>query len=327
MIKSCVTITLVSEARGRLFVFWDDLAAGCQTANEQGFDAVEIFALSPNAVLPDQLRSLLEHNELQLAAVGTGAGWVIHRLSLTGADAATRDKAKAFIYSMIDFGGTYGALTGVDLYGAKLLDVYLYNANLTGALGVETTTGSPYYYGNTVLPAGFDAVAQGWRLKPYCEFTPDDACDLADINQMFEAGNLVTGVTASVSTDRLDLVNNDTIDAADITEWLAWAATVNGHGLPYLRGDTEFDRDVDITDFNVLASHFDPTGDGDPYNGPFWNEGNFNGDDNVDITDFNLLAANFAPSGYTTSVIPEPSSVVLLLLGLGCVMFLCCSRS
>jgi len=33
------------------------------------------------------------------------------------------------------------------------------------------------------------------------------------------------------------------------------------------------------------------------------------------------------PSGYSTSDIPEPSTVVLLLLGLGCVTLLCCSRS
>jgi len=82
---------------------------------------------------------------------------------------------------------------------------------------------------------------------------------------MFQAGNLVTGVTTSVYTDRLDLVNTDTIDAEDITEWLAQAATANGHGSPYLRGDTELDRDVDITDFNALASHFDLAGDGKPY--------------------------------------------------------------
>ena len=102
---------------------------------------------------------------------------------------------------------------------------------------------------------------------------------------MFQAGNLVTGVAISGDTDRLDLVDNDTIDAADITEWLAQAATANGHGSPYLRGDTELDRDVDITDFNALASHFDPTGDGDPVNGPFWNEGNFDGDGDTDITE------------------------------------------
>ena len=151
-------------------------------------------------------------------------------------------------------------------------------------------------------------------MSPYCDFTPDAACDLADINQMFQAGNLVTGVATSGDTDRLDLFENDTIDAADITEWLAWAATVNGHGSPYRRGDTEFDRDVDITDFNTLASHFDSTGDGDPLNGPFWNEGNFDGDGDTDITDFNLLAANFAPDGYNSSAIPEPSTMLLASL-------------
>ena len=164
---------------------------------------------------------------------------------------------------------TVADLTGTDLRYAHLPGVDLYGADLKHAIYVETTTGRPYYYPNTTLPSGFDPVAQGWRLAPYCDFTPDAACDLADINQMFQAGNLVTGVATSRDTDRLDLVDNDTIDAADITEWLAQAATANGHGSPYLRGDTEFDRDVDITDFNVLASHFDPTGDGDPVNGPF----------------------------------------------------------
>ena len=224
-------------------------------------------------------------------------------------------------------------LTGSDLTEANLASAYLrnadlYSANLTGAEYVETSTGSPYYYPNTMLSSGFDPVVQGWRLALYCDFTPDAACDLADINQMFEAGNLVTTDIWSLwFPDRLDLVDNNTIDAADITEWLAQAATTNGHGSPYLRGDTELDRDVDITDFNVLASHFDPAGDGYPNNGPFWDEGNFDGDDDTDITDFYLLASNFAPSGYATSAIPEPSTVVLLLLGLGCVMFLCCSRS
>ena len=119
-----------------------------------------------------------------------------------------------------------------------------------------------------------------------------------NLRAAFQLGGKIhkySGVTTSGSTDRLDLVDNDTLDASDITEWLAQAATANGHGSPYLRGDTKFDRDVDITDFNALASHFDPTGDGDPQNGPFWDEGNFDGDGDTDITDFNLLAAFFFP--------------------------------
>ena len=86
---------------------------------------------------------------------------------------------------------------------------------------------------------------------------------------MFQGGNLVTGVTTSGSTERLDLVDNNTLDASDITEWLGQAATVNGHGSPCLCGDTELHRDVDITDFNALASHFDLAGDGCQSNGPF----------------------------------------------------------
>ena len=43
-------------------------------------------------------------------------------------------------------------------------------------------------------------------------------------------------------------------------------------------------------------------------------EGNFDGDNDIDITDFNFLASNFAPDGYGTSVVPEPSALVLALL-------------
>ena len=151
--------------------------------------------------------------------------------------------------------------------------------NLTNAYYVKYTIGSPYYYGNTALPSGFDPVAQGWTVSHYCDFTPDVTCDVSDINQMFDVGNLVAGVATKVSTDRLDLIDDDTINATDITEWLSQAANANGHSSPYLRGDTELDRDVDITDFIFLAS-------------------------------------NFAPEGYGASAVPEPSVLLLVLLGL-----------
>ena len=60
--------------------------------------------------------------------------------------------------------------------------------------------------------------------------------------------------------------------------------TVRLQNLLAAEGDADGDRDVDVTDFNVLASHFDPAGDGYPNNGPFWDEGNFDGDDDTDIT-------------------------------------------
>ena len=65
--------------------------------------------MTPEAVPSAEIRRLLDAHGLALAAVGTGAGWVIHRLQLCDPDAAARDRAKAFIKSMIDYGGPFGA--------------------------------------------------------------------------------------------------------------------------------------------------------------------------------------------------------------------------
>jgi len=79
-------------------------------------------------------------------------------------------------------------------------------------------------------------------------------------------------------------------------------------------GDADGDKDVDITDFNVLASNFDPSGANSATND--WTTADFDTDGDVDITDFNGLASNFAPSGYAVSgsAVPEPAGVVLVLL-------------
>jgi sugar phosphate isomerase/epimerase len=107
--KSAITISLVPQARGGPFVFWDDLAGSIRAAAELGFDAVEIFAPGPQAVDAKLLRGLLDDHNLKLAAVGTGAGWVIHKLQLCDPNESQRAKARDFIRSMIDFGEPYGA--------------------------------------------------------------------------------------------------------------------------------------------------------------------------------------------------------------------------
>jgi sugar phosphate isomerase/epimerase len=108
-ILSCVTISLVPEARGGPFVFWDDLPSACCKAQELGFDAIEVFPSGPDAVDPARLQTLLGDHGLKLAAVGTGAGWVKHRLNLTLADASSRTRARDFIRAIIDFAGPLGA--------------------------------------------------------------------------------------------------------------------------------------------------------------------------------------------------------------------------
>ena len=107
--KSCVTISLVAEARGGPFVLWDDLSTSCELAASMGYDAVEIFAPGPEAIPSASLAQNLADLNLKLAAVGTGAGWVKHGLSLTAPNEDQRQAAIMFIESMIDLGGPFGA--------------------------------------------------------------------------------------------------------------------------------------------------------------------------------------------------------------------------
>ena len=109
MIQSAISLSLVPEARGGPFVFWDDLAAGFAKAKEFGFDAVEIFPSSAKELPLSQVKDLMERHSLKVAAIGTGAGWVKHKLHLTHPDAAVRTQARDFIHGMINLAGFVGA--------------------------------------------------------------------------------------------------------------------------------------------------------------------------------------------------------------------------
>ncbi|RLS58677.1 MAG: sugar phosphate isomerase/epimerase [Planctomycetota bacterium] len=108
-ISTAVTISLVPQAKGGPFVYWDDLNHGIERAAALGFDAIELFAPGPDTVSPSTLRQSLKDTGLKLAAVGTGAGWVVRQLRLTDPDSAIRRQAMDFVRSMIDFGGVNGA--------------------------------------------------------------------------------------------------------------------------------------------------------------------------------------------------------------------------
>jgi len=107
--KSAVTISLVAEAKGGPFVFWDDLAEGCRQASRLGFDAVEIFPASAESLNIPEVKNLLAQHRLQVAAVGTGAGWVKHKLRLTDPDPAIRRQAREFVGGIIALAGELGA--------------------------------------------------------------------------------------------------------------------------------------------------------------------------------------------------------------------------
>lgn len=109
MFRCAVTLSLVPEAKAGPFVFSEDLETGCQRAAELGFDAIELFPRAAEEIDARSLRQLLDQHGLKLAAVGTGAGWVVQGLSLTDAAPEKRARARAFIGAIIDFAGSFGA--------------------------------------------------------------------------------------------------------------------------------------------------------------------------------------------------------------------------
>jgi len=109
MIKSAVTIALVPQIKTGPWIFWENLEESMGKAAALGFDGIELFTASGNAINPESLKILMNQYKLQLAAVGTGAGKVIHGLTLTDADNTIRKKAIAFVQEMMEFGALFGA--------------------------------------------------------------------------------------------------------------------------------------------------------------------------------------------------------------------------
>ena len=107
--KSAITVSLVPQARGGPFVFWDGLADACARSSALGFDAIEIFPPDAAALDVPAIRALLAQHDLKVAAVGTGGGWVVNKWTLTHADAAIRAQARDFIRAIIDTAAALGA--------------------------------------------------------------------------------------------------------------------------------------------------------------------------------------------------------------------------
>jgi sugar phosphate isomerase/epimerase len=107
--RSAITVSLVPQAKGGPFVYWNGLADACAQAAAQGFDAIEVFPPAPNAIDIAELQGLLDHYKLSLAAIGTGGGWVVHQWTLTHADPAIRHQAREFVRAVIDLASGFGA--------------------------------------------------------------------------------------------------------------------------------------------------------------------------------------------------------------------------
>jgi len=109
MIRTAVTVSLVPQARRGPFVYHGDLAGSIVTAARLGFDAVEIFPPDAAAIDAADVRRMTADAGIGVAAVGSGAGFVAHGLTLIDVDVAARRRAVDFVKGIIDLGGAFSA--------------------------------------------------------------------------------------------------------------------------------------------------------------------------------------------------------------------------
>lgn len=90
-------------------MYWSGLEAACASAARHGFDAIEIFPPDAESLDIAAIGALTTRHGLKVAAVGTGGGWVRHRLTLTHADPSVRREARNFVRRIVARVGELGA--------------------------------------------------------------------------------------------------------------------------------------------------------------------------------------------------------------------------
>ena len=190
----------------------------------------------------------------------------------------------------------------IDLTGFSLTDT----ENYTLSLRID---GTGWGHNASLQDIELHGIASG----PTADFNEDGVVDLIDVNLLTAEADLPTGLLVPLADAKFDLTGDDVVNSADLDQWLADAATINGFGSPYLKGDANLDVDVDVWAFDgtgdaqVLSSNLGTM------SGMVWGDADFNGDGDVDVWAFdgsgdaqqlssNLGATNDAAAGTAEAI-------------------------
>ena len=136
------------------------------------------------------------------------------------------------------------------------------------------------------------------------DLNADGLVDCSDIDALSQA------VRQGSSDAFWDLDLDGMVGASDRSAWLAQAGEfLLPSGGAFLPGDGNLDGVVDASDFNLWNANKFTSEDS-------WCRGDFDGDGAVDASDFNVWNANKFRSS-SPSMVPEPTSKVLMLAGFG----------
>ena len=112
---------------------------------------------------------------------------------------------------------------------------------------------------------------------------------------------LSSAVLQNTQSAVFDLTGDGSITNLDRKYWIEELAAT-------LPGDADLDGQVAFADFLALSDHFGASGG--------WAQGDFDGNGEINFPDFLALSANFGQTTVAAAAVPEPSSAVLLMLGL-----------
>jgi autotransporter-associated beta strand protein len=191
-------------------------------------------------------------------------------------------------------------------------------AMIFGNPGTVILSGSNTYTGQTVVTAG-KLIIKG--DAPRLNIFNNGGADISGGKLIFDYSTgtnpsaqvksfLTAGFAQSPAFSSGPL---QTSESPDPTKGLGWMDDGSKVTVMYTYfGDANLDGAVDTSDFAVLASHFGQTGQS-------WGTGDFNYDNTVNALDFNALATDFGlpplSSPALGALVPEPGSLVVLLLG------------
>src|SRR5688572_26715345 len=185
------------------------------------------------------------------------------------------------IYNLVQWSGDY-TTAGVTRITAMMRNLGTTPLHMRAALfggSVSTWYSSG---GAAVLPVG-----GGWQPVTF---------DLTSAAMTRVDGNApLSSVLSNVTTLRIV-----SAEAGPAWQGDQLATTIGIDNLRAMRlpGDANFDGNVNLNDFNVLASNFGTA------TGATWQQADFNFDGNVNLNDFNLLAAHFGQSVAGAGVMP-----------------------
>jgi sugar phosphate isomerase/epimerase len=208
-IKSSITFSAVPEAQGGPFVYWGSLEESMRSAKDLGFDAIEIFPPSPEYFQTIDAAKLAQQTGLEIAAVGTGAGWLKHKLSLADAEPQVRARAMEFLSLM--------------LVAATQLQAPMIIGSMQGRSvpGVSKTQAKEFLReGLERLDAQAKAIGGNILYEPLNRYETDQC------NTLAQGTELICGLS---STKLLADWFHMNIEEADMVESILKAGTAIGH--------------------------------------------------------------------------------------------------